>query len=568
MFSHLPVARSPGARALFFAAALITAGLVWWASAAPFWQAHLAPIFYTLFVTLDYQAGICLLLILLGALFVHGRFPSGAILHWIGEHPVRIAAAMAMVLCAGSLLVYQNHPLAMDEYAPLLQSQVFARGHLSGHFPPALLDWLIPTRFQNYFISISRTTGAIASGYWPSFALLLTPFTLLGIPWACNPLISALTLVVVHRIAMRIYGDRAAAGLAVLLTAASPVWFANGISYYSMPAHLLANGIFALLLLEPTPRRALLAGLVGSVALTLHNPVPHMLFAVPWLIWIARRPGGLPIIGCLAAGYAPLCLLLGFGWFWFTGDLRSGGTQVASGGAGGIWSVLSVFSPPDSSLLTARLIGLAKVWLWAVPGIMVLAAVGAWKWRHQPACRLFLISALLTLAGYLLVPADQGHGWGFRYFHSAWLVLPLLGAGALARLPQPARTTASPFEDAETRTFVVACAVLTLVFGVGLRAYQIRTFMADDLRQVPAYAGTEHRIIIIDPRPSFYGLDLVQNDPWLRSDVIRMVSHGSAEDTKMMAQYFPDMHKVYTDPFGTVWSAAQQPAPTRSARLQ
>ncbi|MGG2305238.1 hypothetical protein ACE4Z6_27835, partial [Salmonella enterica] len=82
------------------------------------------------------------------------------------------------------------------------------------------------------------------------------------------------------------------AGLAILLTVASPVFFANGISYYSMPAHLFANALYALLLIDPTPRRAFAAGLLGSIALTLHNPVPHLLFALPWIGWLALRPGG------------------------------------------------------------------------------------------------------------------------------------------------------------------------------------------------------------------------------------------------------------------------------------
>ena len=37
-------------------------------------------------------------------------------------------------------------------------------------------------------------TGRIVTAYWPSFALVLAPFTWLGIPWACNPLLSAGTV--------------------------------------------------------------------------------------------------------------------------------------------------------------------------------------------------------------------------------------------------------------------------------------------------------------------------------------------------------------------------------------
>jgi hypothetical protein len=41
-----------------------------------------------------------------------------------------------------------------------------------------------------------------------------------------------------------------------------------------MAAHLLMNVLYALLL-KPSAARALAAGLVGSLAFTLHNPLPH-----------------------------------------------------------------------------------------------------------------------------------------------------------------------------------------------------------------------------------------------------------------------------------------------------
>jgi hypothetical protein len=471
VLSALPVVRSRPARILFLTSAAATAGILLWAQyyVGSYGSIYLARIFYLLFITLDCQAAAALLLILIAAALLPDRTGSRTLLRWIGTHPGGIAFGTGLVLCAGTLLVYQNHPLAMDEYAQLFQSQVFASGHLTGHFPPALLDWLVPHYFQNMFLSVSHSSGAVASGYWPSFALLLTPFTLVGASWACNAAVSALTLVVVHRLALRMFGDVEAAGLAVLFTLASPVFFANGISYYSMPAHLLANALFALLLLDPTGRRALLAGFIGSIALTLHNPVPHILFAVPWLIVVARRPDGPRLLGHLVIGYIPLCLLLGFGWFWFTGELRhvdipaATGAAATSGGLSGMWKTLAVFAMPT---------------------------------------------------------------WG---------------------------------------SFGVTCALLTLVFGVGFRAVQIHDFISDDLHQVPAYSGTERRIVIIDPSPSFYGWDLVQNDPWLRGDAVRMITNGAAADAAMMRAHFPGLHKVYFDQFGSVWSDAPQQLP-RAAR--
>jgi hypothetical protein len=557
MLSNLPIVRSAAARAFFFASVAVTLGIVFWIQDLR--HDGLSAIFFVLFTRFDRLAAMCAVLILVAAAFVSAGSVS-ALPRWIGAHPRPVAIGTGLLLCAGSLLVYENHPLSMDEYAQFFQSQVFAHGRLTGQFPVPLIDWLIPHYFQNQFLVVSRTSGQVVSGYWPSFALLLTPFTWLGIPWACNPVISALTLLAIHRLALRLFHSEESAGLALLLTAASPVFFANGISYYSMPAHLLANCVYVLLLLEPSPRRALAAGVVGSIALTLHNPVPHLLFAIPWLLWIATRPGGVRLLGWLVAGYAPLCILLGFGWFWLSSGLAHAGGPVTGVDAqvDSIRDIADIFSLPSPAVLLARTIGIAKVWLWAVPGLMIVAGVGAWKWRRYSACRALVASALLTLVGYFLVPVDQGHGWGYRYFHSAWVALPLLAAAAFTRIPGN-ENRGGLFEDIETRTLVLGCALLTLVLGVGLRAVQIRGFMTFDQGQVPAYAGTERRVVIMDPSFTFYGQDLVQNDPWVRGSAIRMFTHGAAADAAMMQVQFPDMHLVYADKYGTVWSATGVP---------
>jgi hypothetical protein len=552
-----PVVRSGAARMLFLSAGIITAAVLFWTQYFfPSRGGGLSQIFLVLFEDLDGKAASWTLAILVLAVCVSGVFSGRRLLEWISNHMLSVAAVTVALLCAGTLIVYRNHPLAMDEYAQYLQSQVFAAGKLSGSFPVALMDWLVPPGFQNYFISVSKSTGAVASGYWPSFALLMSPFTALGIPWACNPVISAATLLAAHRLALNIYGDRNAAALVVLLTAASPEFFVNGISYYSMPAHLLANTLYALLVLDPTRSKLFLAGVIGSIALTLHNPFPHLLFALPWILWIAGRHDGNRMTLWLAAGYAPLCLLLGFGWFWFTGHLRQSGMPASSGGGDldSMWQTLSVFSLPDASVLLARMIGIAKICVWSAPGLIVLAVAGAWKGWSHPALRLLTISASLTLLGYLLVPVDQGHGWGYRYFHSAWIVLPVLAAGALTRTK--IGRSENTFEDEDSRAFVVTCAVLMLLIGGTCFAVQIRKFMTFDLAQAPAYSGTEHRIVLINTNYGFYSGDLVQNDPWLRGNVIRMLSHGRDGDARMMAQNFPDMHEVYADPHGVVWSTA------------
>jgi hypothetical protein len=565
LLAKLPVTRSSAACALFIGSAGVTILLMLWTNDLGTGRAvrDLSPIFAFLFSYYDYQGAVGLLLILLCALLTPARFPSRLILRWIGEHTMLIAFVSVAILCTGALLVYRDHPLAMDEYSQYFQSQVFAAGHLAGRFPVPLIDWLIPRPFQNYFLFVSRQTGAVAEGYWPSFSLLLTPFTLFGIPWACNPIISGATLIVMSRLAMAIFDDVEAAGAAVLLTIASPVFFANGISYYSMPAHLLANSWYALLLLNPTTKRAFAAGVVGSIALTLHNPVPHMLFAAPWWLWIAKRADAPRLVGASILGYIPLCLVLGVGWFNFCSGLAHEGATSVTGShdsMGGLARIASSFSLPSSSVWLARAIGVAKAWLWAVPGLILLAAVGAWKWRANPACRLLTMCALVTLAGYVIVPFDQGHGWGYRYFHSAWMALPLLAAGAMTR-KKPGDGQWSRIESEEFRAFVVGCALLSLIIGVGQRVQQMQEFIAADLRHLPAQRCLGRCVLFLDPSAASYELDLVQNDPWLRGNAIRMVSAGSEANARLMSQQFPDMLRFTRGRFGEGWTAQSAPHP-------
>jgi len=341
----------------------------------------------------------------------------------------------------------------------------------------------------------------------------------------------------------------------VLLTVASPVFYANGLSYYSMPAHLLANSVFALLLTDPTPRRVFLAGIVGSIALTLHNPMPHLLFALPWLVWLATRPDRLRLLTCAAAGYAPLCVLLGLGWFWFTAGLRQDHLEASVAAATQLehlQRLSQAFALPDSMILWARLIGLAKIWVWAVPGLLLLAALGVRRHVKSPFPHLLLYSAVITFVGMMFVPVDQGHGWGFRYFHPAWVALPILAAAGLTSRNE---SEAAP-ANADLLGFVVASALLTFTCGIALRFYQMREFISAQVAQVPAYPATGKRIVILDPRFGYYIGDLVQNDPWLRNDTTWMITRGSDEDARMMHDSFPQMHQVHADQYGTVWSGA------------
>jgi hypothetical protein len=399
-------------------------------------------------------------------------------------------------------------------------------------------------------------TGEVISGYWPGYAMLLTPFTLVNVPWLANPLLAALSLLVMCRLATDVFGSSRAVGWVLLFTLAAPAFTVNAISYYSMTSHLLFNATFALCLIRPTVLRAFLAGLVGSYALILHNPFPHALFAAPWIVWLALQRDRMRLLGSLAAGYLPVAVVLGIGWALLTGQVLGTHAFNLVGGDGTFiasWTarVERIFQLPGLALLNARAIGLAKLWLWTGPAVLAIALIGAYRQRSNVYVRLLTLSAVTTFAGFLFVPFDQGHGWGFRYFHSAWFVLPILSAGAFA---------ANAREDASAqrlRGYVAACAVLSLCAMTTLRAVQVRAFMDHHLAQLPTVDGGRPRIVIVNPSLGYYAWDLVQNDPFLRTPAIRMITHGRKVDEAMMAERFPDMKLLDRSYKGTVWGPSR-----------
>lgn len=470
-----------------------------------------------------------------------------------------VAIVLWVALCAGSVWVYQNHPLSMDEYAAVFQAKVFAAGALHGQFPPDLLDNLIPPGFQNNFLMVNRNTGAVFSVYWPGFSLLLTPFVWLGIPWACNPTLVAASFLLIGRIARDLIASPLAAGWALLFALASPAFVANGIAYYSMPAHLLFNLGFSWLLLAPSPLRLFLAGLVGGFALALHNPFPHAVFAVPWILWLATRRGQrLRNVTCLAAGYLPMVLLLGAGWsLWQQQILRVGVQPV---GVAHVVSIvpltllermlgllrghIGVLNWPDVLIVFFRLGGLAKLWLWASPLLILLAWQGG-RGEKQPGLKLLGASALLTFFAYFVIRFDQGHGWGYRYFHSAWGVLPVLAALGAIKL--------AAAEGPCVLRQVALLALLSLVAANALRLTQMGDFMSAHLAQFPPRVEAERRVVLHNGH-GYYAHDLIQNDPWLRGGEIVFLVTKSADKDRLLER-FAGEYKLHSNHFGDAYIA-------------
>ncbi len=463
--------------------------------------------------------------------------PVMRVIDAIAARPWVVAVVAVALLAVAALRIYHAHPLCMDEYAPVFQAKLFAAGRLWAQLPAGVLDWFVIPGFNGSFLIGSPVSGRVIEGYWPGFAAILAPFTFIGAPWLCNPVISGAALLLMYRIAARIGADRRAGAWAVLLALGSSAFVADGISFYSMQAHLTLNLLFVWLLLEPSHPRALAAGFVGSVALVLHNPVPHALFAAPWVLALLLDRGQRRYLPALILGYAPIAAGVGIGWLMLRLSLQSGA-------AGADAMVNGVFGMPTVSILNMRTAALAKIWVWAVPCLLLFAYLGARRFWQQRPVRLLAGSALLTFGAYLFVSMDQGHGWGYRYFHSAWGVLPILGGCAMLRTGEA---------DDRLRAFAGAAALLSLLLLVPLQLSQMNSFITRYLDQLPEPRRPGNNVYFVDIYDGFYSSDLVQFDPLLRDADLRLLRRGAALDTAFMRKNWPQARRVSSGPWGEQW---------------
>lgn len=525
-----------------------------------------------------------------------------------------MAVGTAVGLAAMSVVAHQGYPLTMDEYAHQFQSQIFARGRLAGQWPPAIAPLLVAPQNINWFIVLSKVTGEARSLYSPGLAVLMTPFTLLGIPWACNPVLSGVTIMLLAAVTRRVFGERAV-GWVILFTLSSPVFAAYGSSFYPMTAHLVLNLLYAFLLLSPTLPRVAGAGLVGGFALTLHNPFPHFVFSLPWLAWLGLRADRwtrLPLIGvCYAAVFLPIDVA----WRHVEQSIRSdrpatvfaadmaedarpigvhpaadagsspavpqppaSPTTISSvvGALRGYFSILKV--PGFMDFLSGRVVALLRLVAWDAPGLVVLACWGFWRNRQSTATRLFALSGLSTFLGYALIEMGGGHGWGYRYFFSAWSCLPLLAAGLAENCSanEPVNPSGDSYSGASAAEVLRAtglAAVLSLAICLPVRLWQIQAFITDHLNQMPplppaSVVGQGEVVRFLDSGQGWFRNDLIRNDPFFERGPYVFVSQGIEQD-KLVVEKLAEAagmraRMTFSDDRGSTWIVEPPPVQERT----
>ena len=412
-----------------------------------------------------------------------------------------VATLMGVVALATWYRVHHAVLLTMDEFTTDFQSRIVARGELKAELPAAwqpYADAMAPV-----FTAHRGLGGGWLSEYLPGYALLKTPFLMTGLGVVLNPLLAALSVVLLASVARRIWpeeGLRPWLAIGFLVTS-SEVLMTSGTGY-SMPAHLALNLLWLWLYQRGDARSWGLALGVGALALGLHNPVPHALFVAPFLIRLLRERRWARL-GAAALVYGAASVL------WLSW-LRMANPWARPGSAG----LLTMFALPNAIGVWLQTVNLSLLFTWHAPLFGALAVVGLVRARRlEPLLGDLAFGVLLTLGFYFFFPLTQGHGWGYRY---AYQVLGSLALLAAAGAPSLVAAVGAP----RAQRLLVGSFAIALLVQVPLRFWQGERFIRPYAAAYRHLASRPARVVLVYGDSIWYGRDLVRNDPYLRGQPV------------------------------------------------
>jgi hypothetical protein len=441
-----------------------------------------------------------------------------------GWSPRRWRLVSALVACAVLLFTLLGtsaflHRLAfsMDEFVASFQARIFSAGRIEAPLPREW--WRFGFALTPVFVEYKRTTHVWIETYLPVYAVVRAGFLRLGVEHLTNAFLAALSIPVLAGIARRLWPERSRTGLlALLFLAVSSQFLLMSMTAYAMPAHLLLNLVWLWLYLRRDRASWLLLPWVGVLALGLHHPFPHALFAAPFLLRLLFRHRG-RWLGYICAVYA-VGIAACWTWLRYTQPFTS---------RGGFWTL---FSFPSLSSMPLQAMHLAITCTWQSPIVPVLLVSAVLTWRSLPPVGRDLAAGLVvTFLFYCLFPIGQGHGWGYRYIYGVLGNVVLLAAYGLEMAREQWR---------RGEVLVAASLAASIVLQVPNRATQAERFVRPFARALDNLSTIPAAVIVVDPAIAWYAQDLVRNSPFLDNEP-KVVNGGRMPPSRRreLDQLFP-----------------------------
>jgi hypothetical protein len=408
---------------------------------------------------------------------------------------IALVAAATLAICAfGTDFICHNYALTADENMADFQAQIFLRGTVTAEVPAQWRDavYVIKPTFADYL----PATHSWKATYLPVYAAIRAVFQSVGLQTLLNPLLGAVTVLALYGAARNIWPEsKTNALVAISLLVSSSQFLLTSMTAYSMPAHLALNTIWLWLYSRPDRRRFYLTPFVGVLAIGLHQPIVHALFALPFLLRLVwqRRWGPVVIFGMV---YFAGCAL----WFLWREHYQ---LQSQSGGVGSVFKFLNPSAPIIQSM------NLLLIIAWASLATPLLAFLGAKQFfKGQPIVQDAILSCALTFIFDFFFYLDQAHGWGYRYFYGALSCFVFVAVAGFNRF-------STLVGERSAQIFVLAGVAMSLFVQLPLRCWQAETFVRPYARTAAVIHAMHEDIVAVDPRDAWYSADLIRNDPFL-----------------------------------------------------
>lgn len=452
-----------------------------------------------------------LLLLGIAVLLLCGwRLPARAGLPTLSAKAVFACTGLLLLLTfIGHYLVLSGYDRSRDEQMASFDAVVFASGHLVAQLPALWRD-------HAEVLNVSFMYPADPRGAWISSYLPLNAGLRAALGAITGPLMTALGAIALWGCVRRIWPqDKEAPTLALILYAGSAQVLVTGMTSYAMPAHLALNLSWLWLFLRGSWKWDLAALLVGFIAVGLHQPIMHPLFAAPVLITLVRdrawRRAALYFIG-----YG----VIGAFWLWWPsfawGLVQADPSALRPAGVDFMTRTIEVLKHRDSGGLAYMLLNFLRLIAWQHLLLLPLMLIGARVTRGNALAGGLVGGIILTVFAMAVLLPYQGHGFGYRYVHGLIgnaILLAVFGWRALAQTEV----------FGQWRSFLVRTTIAGAFIMIPVQGWMAYAFYA-----APAQAS--QRIDKIDADYAVIGAgdardayDLVYNPPSLNRRPIRLL---------------------------------------------
>jgi hypothetical protein len=323
--------------------------------------------------------------------------------------------AMAALAFAGHYLVLSGFDLSRDEQMASFDASIFARGQLVAPLP---LFWRDHSdALRTLFMYPAEHRAAWVSTYLPLNALIRAGWGLVATPALSGPVMVLIGAIALWGCTRRIWpNDRETGAVALLLYMGSGQILLSGMTSYAMPGHLALNLTWLWFFLRRAWWADLAAVATAFVAIGLHQPLMHPMFAAPLLLLLLierdwRR----------AAFYA-LCygLICAF-WLWWPGEMwrlsQANLNAPQQDGVDYLTRLVQSLKNTDRRSVRFMISNMARLVAWQPLLLLPLLSLAMPAIRRDRLAAALAGGCVITIVVMAVALPFQGHGFGYRYLH-------------------------------------------------------------------------------------------------------------------------------------------------------